>query len=1102
MQKIVYSKFSNERNRELAIRTEIVQDDDLHVRCVKKTPLYDEGAEHVLNMLTWEKMLADKYNHTNISINHGQRRENSVVFEYLEGKTLETVLDELYADGKYEELLVIFREYVDIIRKVNGEKSFRITDDFKKIFGELNLNKDLIAADVSNIDMVVGNIIIKDNRWNVIDYEWTFAFPIPVNFIIFRTIFYYVYATAKRESLKELGFYKMFDISDDERDAYLKMEESFQKFITRKIVPVRDMYNAISKGSISFQKLLNEQKDISEKNKVKVYFDYGNGFSEETAQWFYSEERSGYQRIVVGIKPETKALRFDSAEQACLLYIDKIVGKADFTYEIGFQTKGMLIGKNGYLFDDSDPWISIQELREGTYEVCFDFRKELIDENFAEELRLGFDGKKIEVESVVDENQNLLEKLRECEKQLADMKQGIEAEVERRAVEAERHADEIERRVNIEKQHAEEQQRRANELEIINADLNHRLYMAESSFHEIQGSFCWKVTKPIRIVGMGIRAFFRKHYFVKGFLRNIKRFCVMGPKEMKRFNAEERIAKRSYHIYDEISVTCNMDELEAERQKTFSRACKFSVVVPLYNTPELYLRKMIESVLYQTYDNLELCMADGSDKAHRYVKDICKEYRYYDKRIKYKKLKKNMGIADNTNECLKMATGDYIVLFDHDDFLHPSALYENMKAITEKNADFIYTDENTFHETINDAFNPHYKPDFSPDYLRSINYICHLTTFSYDLYKNVGGFRREFDGSQDYDMILRLTEQAKHIVHIPKILYYWRAHANSVAMDIHAKNYCITSAKKALAEHLKRVGLKGTIEDGAFLSSYRIRYELKNKPLVSILIPNKDHVDELKRCIDSIITSSTYDNYEIIIIENNSVEESTFKYYKEIENNEKIRVVKWERKFNYSAINNFGATFAQGEYVLLLNNDVEVISHDWLEEMLMFVQRDDVGAVGAKLYYPNDTIQHAGVIIGIGGVGGHSHKYFPKNDYGYFARLVTVQDLSAVTAACLMVKKSVFDRLNGLDEGFQVAFNDVDFCMRIRQAGYLIVYTPYAELYHYESISRGAEDTPEKVERFNGEIRRFQKRWGEELKKGDPYYNPNLSLEFEDFRQK
>lgn len=632
------------------------------------------------------------------------------------------------------------------------------------------------------------------------------------------------------------------------------------------------------------------------------------------------------------------------------------------------------------------------------------------------------------------------------------------------------------------------------------ADLNHRLYVAESSFIEIQGSFCWKITKPIRIIAPIFRKFFKKHYILKSRLHSLLFLLFRGPGRMKKFRQEERIAKRSATIKGEVASVCNIAALEAQRIEKFSESIKFSVVVALYNTPEIYLRKMIESVLYQTYDNLELCLVDGSDRKHREVRRICREYQYYDKRIRYKKLKKNLGISDNTNICIDMSVGDYIVLFDHDDFLHPSALYENMKAITEKEADFIYTDENTFTNMIDDAFSPHHKPDFSPDYLRSMNYICHLTTFSRRLYQKVGGFRKEFDGSQDYDMILRLTEQAEHIVHIPKILYYWRAHKQSVAMDIHAKDYCIDAAKAALKEHLQRVGLKGEIENGKFLSSYHIHYEIEGTPLISILIPNKDHVDELERCLKSIDERSTYKNYEIIIIENNSEEKKTFDFYNKLEKNPRIKTVIWEKEFNYSAINNYGASFAKGEYLLLLNNDVEVISPDWLQEMLMFVQREDVGAAGAKLYYPDDTIQHAGVIVGLGGVAGHSHKYFAKDSLGYFARTVVAQDLSAVTAACLMVKKSIFDSLGGFDPGFRVAFNDVDFCMKIRQAGYLIVFTPYAELYHYESLSRGAEDTQEKVERFNGEINRFKERWGKELDEGDPYYNPNLSLDYEDFR--
>lgn len=508
---------------------------------------------------------------------------------------------------------------------------------------------------------------------------------------------------------------------------------------------------------------------------------------------------------------------------------------------------------------------------------------------------------------------------------------------------------------------------------------------------------------------------------------------------------------------------------------------------------------MIQSVKDQTYGNWELCLADGSDKEHKYIKQICLEYRAADKRIKYRKLQRNLGISGNTNACIEMAHGDYIVLFDHDDLLHPAALFENMRAICEMNADFIYSDENTFHETPADAFCPNYKPDFSPDTLRSYNYICHLSVFDRSLLNKVGGFRSEFDGSQDYDMILRLTEEAQCIVHIPMVLYYWRSHANSVASDVSAKPYTIDAAKKALTEHLQRVGLEGVVTDSSIPSTYHIQYRLTGTDTVSIIIPNKDHIDDLEKCINSIIQKTTYPYWEIIIVENNSTESSTFDYYRKIQEDNRIRVVIWKGAFNYSAINNFGIQYASGKYLLLLNNDVEVITSDWLEQMLMFAQREDVGAVGSMLYYPDNTIQHAGVIVGLGGVAGHSHKYFPRGHCGYMYRTTIAQNLSAVTAACLLTRKDVWKKINGLDERFQVAFNDVDLCMRIREAGYLIVWTPYAELYHYESKSRGFEDTPEKQQRFMGEVQRFKERWKKELESGDPYYNPNLTLDREDF---
>ena len=540
-----------------------------------------------------------------------------------------------------------------------------------------------------------------------------------------------------------------------------------------------------------------------------------------------------------------------------------------------------------------------------------------------------------------------------------------------------------------------------------------------------------------------------------------------------------------------------------ESSVSFEKNIKFSVLVPLYNTHLKYLQEMIDSVKNQTYKNWELCLADGSDNEHLEVGEYVKKLALSDSRIVYKKLDKNLGISENTNACIDISSGDYIALFDHDDLLHPSALYRVMKEI-ENGADFVYTDEATFTgKNPSDILFAHFKADFAPDTLRSYNYICHLSVFSRELLEKVGKFRKECDGSQDYDMILRLTEKAEKIVHIPEILYFWRGHKDSTAQDIGSKPYIIGAAHKALSDHLKRQSLKGEVLDSKVPSTYRIKYDIKDKPLVSIIIANKDEASSLDTCISSIFEKSTYRNFEIIIVENNSTEEETFAYYEEIKKlHQNIKIVVWNDKFNYSKINNFGFDNVSGEYVILLNNDVEIISENWIEEMLMYAQRSDVGAVGAMLYYPDDTIQHAGVILGIGGVAGHSHKNFKRGDYGYMTRAAIVQNLSAVTFACVMMPSKVFEEVSGLDEKFEVAFNDIDMCMRIRKVGYLIVFTPYAELYHYESKSRGPEDTPQKIKRFNSEIDRFQKRWGRELEEGDPYYNPNLTLTRNDFSYK
>lgn len=547
------------------------------------------------------------------------------------------------------------------------------------------------------------------------------------------------------------------------------------------------------------------------------------------------------------------------------------------------------------------------------------------------------------------------------------------------------------------------------------------------------------------------------------------------------------------------------NELEKQKKTSFGYRPKISFVVPLYKTPEKYLRRLTESFQEQTYSNWELCFSDGSG-AQSPLTELLKELTVKDNRIKYVSHEEPLQISENTNSAIEIATGDFIAFADHDDELTPNALFECVKAINEKPQTLvIYTDEDKMSMDGHKFFQPHFKPDYNPDLLCTVNYICHLFVVSRKVIEKVGGLRSEFDGAQDYDFVLRCVEAVKdeEICHIPKILYHWRCHEDSTAENPESKLYAFEAGRRAVQAHYERTGIHAEVFEGEYLGLYRTKFIRDHDPLISIIIPNKDHIDDLKRCMESIEQKSTYKNYEYIIVENNSTDPATFEYYKKLEaENPKVRMVYWDGVFNYSAINNYGASFAKGEYLLLLNNDTEIINPDCLEELMGYCMRKDVGAVGARLYYEDDTIQHAGVVIGFGGIAGHCFVQQKRGTTGYCHRIICAQDYSAVTAACMMVKKSAFDAVGGLSEELAVAFNDIDFCMKLRKAEYLIVYNPYAELYHYESKSRGLEDTPEKVARFNKEIATFEKKWPEILENGDPYYNPNLTLKSQDFSLK
>ena len=531
-------------------------------------------------------------------------------------------------------------------------------------------------------------------------------------------------------------------------------------------------------------------------------------------------------------------------------------------------------------------------------------------------------------------------------------------------------------------------------------------------------------------------------------------------------------------------------ELEAQRKKGVPGGPLISVIVPAYKTPPLFLRQLVNSLLDQTYVNWELCLADASGEDET-VRETLREFD--DPRLRYKHLESNAGIAENTNEAAAMAEGEYLAFMDHDDLIAPQALYRAAEAAA-SGADFIYTDEDKVTADLKKHLQPHFKPDFNLDLLRSNNYITHLLVVKKTLTEGGILFDPAFDGAQDYDFIFRMAEKAQKIVHIPEILYHWRTHEASTADNPMSKLYAYEAGKRAIEGNLRRSGTAGTVELLKDYGFYRVHYPVQGEPLVTVIIPNKDHADTLKTCLDSLDRAS-YKNIEILIVENNSTEPETEAFYETLKAEARIRVLRYKGGFNYSAINNFAAKEARGEHLLFLNNDIRgTITPDWLSEMLGVSQRADVGAVGARLYYPNDTIQHAGCVIGMGGVAGALFVGLQKGRTGYLHKAAILQDLSAVTAACLMMKRRIFEEIGGFEEKLAVAFNDIDLCLRVGEAGYRVVYDPYAELYHDESLTRGPEDDPVKVRRFQEEIEFMRTRYEGLLKRGDPYYNPNLSL--------
>ncbi len=1041
-EKIIYTKFSNDRTDKYCIATDIIQNEEK--RYVRKRALNKETEAHIKNLKVSQERLNMLYSDSRFNVNRIlDAQDNYVDFEYISGISYDKLLDEYVNKNDFIGVLAGMNLFFDELSKCKTIP-FGQSDISKHYFGDVKELLGVAALPYADVDLIFQNVIVdKNENWHIIDYEWSFDCQIPLRYLQYRSIMLYVYGLSKRHALIEKDVFKQFGFTDNELVVYERMEQHFQKAIKGEHDQLGDFYHVMGMPALSVDSLVRDKK----KHMIEVFVDRGKGFQENEKMYFDCFP------VKVEVDENVKAIRIDPMSTEGVVIVRSIQDnkKRDFEYTVN----GISEDNKLYWFEHDDPSVVVKNIYIDSAYFLIDMDIlpfEHGNETIYNVMKSEISTLKSEINVLKTENQSLT-----CD---------IQAKTE----------------------------------EITQRD--EMIVRLEQDIGSIHQSFSWKITAPMRILALSGYRLIRKF--------KLTALCYDGFRYLLKFgirSTARRIKElygKSSAVLDERDFDLPLDVVEQQRAMKFEFEPVISILVPLYNTPEIFLKEMIDSVCNQTYGKWELCLADGSDKDHLTVEKTCREYYKKDNRIKYKKLDKNLGISENTNACIELATGDYIGLFDHDDLLTQDALFEVVKRINEKeNVDVVYTDEDKLLYNAKDGsakyVEPHCKSDFNLDLLRTNNYICHFFVVNRAIVDKVGGFRSAYDGSQDYDFILRCVENAKSVEHIAKILYHWRIHANSTAANPQSKMYCYEAGKHAIEAHLERMQIKADVEMTEHLGFYRVKYPVKEKPLVSIIIPNKDEKQTLEKCIHSIEQKTTYDNYEIIIVENNSVTTEIFEYYNELSKDRRIKVIHWEDEFNYSKINNYGVSQSNGEYIILLNNDVEVISDCWMEELLANCQREEVGIVGAKLLYPDNTVQHAGVIIGLGGIAGHAFVGLDGNHPGYFGRAFVQQDLSAVTAACLMVSRRVYNEVNGLEEQLKVAFNDVDFCLKVRNSGYLVVMNPNVKLYHYESKSRGAEDTPEKHARFASEVNYMAEHWRDILESGDPYYNKNLTLVRGDF---
>lgn len=962
-EKILFSKYSNERSRAFAIRTDICMDEN-GKRLVHKKACYPEGKRHLEQIPVWYEKLSEVYKGTGISMNRCTLTEEGIEPEFVSGQTLEEKLDALLLEGRTKETIHLLMQYIDAVKSAGNAQNFQVTEEFERVFGSVLLPSDLTCAEVTDIDMLTANVIVTEKGWVHTDYEWTFAFPIPVHFVVYRILMYYIEKNALRHELKKEELYERAGLTEQEVLQYEKMEAHFQQYLIGDHVPLRLLYEHISEGYLDFR----------EEDK----------------------KRTRYQRGALA-----------GADNPIELCVDSIEEAENVIYVEG--------------------WALNREQKTIAFTVN------------------AGDGEKLTVESVTYLN-----------RQDVNASFGI-------------HARDYYCGFRIMCRYKDERKRK-----------KQKSYILTASEGNNQASMTLR-TDHLRMknsrVGRKLLSFRSEKPRHEIRYRTPYETGLFG--ETGKFRQEEQ-------RYEGFQKATALTKEECIRQKKLSKAGgRISILCVLDDPRPEYLKQMIRSIRQETYENWELCLTDM--EKNQAVTGWIQTLSEKEKRIRVIKAK-DISRTEAWNEGMKAASGEYVLILSAEDMLAEHALFEVMQAMKkEPQAELIYADNDHVDEKGEVFTDPVFKPDFNRYLLRSMDYIGGFVVIRKDFFEEVGGFDTAYKEAYLYDFLLRCSEKTEKICHIPKILCHERKSM------LTAKKW--DEQRRALTEHYSRCGILAEVTWGKRMGTCRTRWMVDGKPLVSVIIPNMDHTEDLKKCVQSVLARTTYEPYEILIVENNSKEQKTFACYEELKQmDRRIRILTWNGGFNYAAINNMAAKEAKGEYLVFLNNDTEIISRGWMEEMLGICQQPDVGVVGSKLFYPDGTIQHAGVILGLSGIAGHLFVGEPGEADGYMGKAVTMQNVSAVTAACMMTPKEVFMHAGGFDETLQVALNDVDYCLKVAKAEKSAVYTPYARLYHYESKSRGLEDTPEKKARYEQEVSYFKGKWQDILEKGDPYYSPNLSL--------